>query len=159
MKSMNEDITRRNFLCKALIGLGAILVALIGIPVSGFVLSPVFRKKEQRWVSVAWEEDLKLDGLQELRYSIIKQDAWLKVNAKKSAYILRKEGNDYVVVSSVCTHLGCSVHLNSQKNEFMCPCHGGRFDTNGNVLGGPPSKPLIHLKTKVENGRLFIQDT
>lgn len=44
------------------------------------------------------------------------------------------------VISAVCTHLGCTVQWRG--NEFDCPCHGSRFDVNGNVLSGPAPRPL-----------------
>src|SRR5437868_8107361 len=41
--------------------------------------------------------------------------------------------NSYVALSQACTHQGCTVAYSSSGNSFNCPCHGGRFDTNGNV--------------------------
>src|SRR5574339_859190 len=40
--------------------------------------------------------------------------------------------------SLTCTHLGCTVEWQADKNEFYCPCHDGRFDEFGEVLAGPP---------------------
>jgi nitrite reductase/ring-hydroxylating ferredoxin subunit len=50
-----------------------------------------------------------------------------------------------VALSAVCTHLGCVVAWQDQAGEFLCPCHGGRFSADGQVLGGPPPKPLETL--------------
>lgn len=42
-----------------------------------------------------------------------------------------------------CTHAGCPVTVQAPTDkEFSCPCHGGRFDADGNVTAGPPPKPL-----------------
>jgi cytochrome b6-f complex iron-sulfur subunit len=46
----------------------------------------------------------------------------------------------FYAISSVCTHLGCNVKRTSQ--GFECPCHGSRFDANGQVVRGPAPSPL-----------------
>ncbi|WP_394808959.1 Rieske 2Fe-2S domain-containing protein [Nitrosomonas sp.] len=49
--------------------------------------------------------------------------------------------------SPKCPHLGCIVHFNSAERSWDCPCHGSRFDTDGEVLHGPASTslPIISL--------------
>jgi nitrite reductase/ring-hydroxylating ferredoxin subunit len=50
------------------------------------------------------------------------------------------QADGFYAVSSVCTHLGCTVkHAGS---GFECPCHGSRFDGNGRVVQGPAPRPL-----------------
>jgi len=45
-------------------------------------------------------------------------------------------------VSLRCTHLGCLLRFNSAETSWDCPCHGSRFDVDGNVLEGPAVRPL-----------------
>ncbi|MFA5872646.1 MAG: Rieske 2Fe-2S domain-containing protein [Anaerolineales bacterium] len=53
----------------------------------------------------------------------------------------------YSAISLVCTHLGCTVE--SKPEGFACPCHGSRFDPQGNVTRGPANKPLRSLRVEV----------
>jgi glycine/D-amino acid oxidase-like deaminating enzyme/nitrite reductase/ring-hydroxylating ferredoxin subunit len=51
--------------------------------------------------------------------------------------IYRDEGGELHVVSAVCTHMDCVVNWNEAEESWDCPCHGSRFDVDGNVLVGP----------------------
>jgi cytochrome b6-f complex iron-sulfur subunit len=66
-----------------------------------------------------------------------------------------REGDKMAAISTTCTHLGCIVGL--ADTGFACPCHGSRFDQDGNVTGGPAPKPLPWFKiTRAPNGELEI---
>jgi len=67
---------------------------------------------------------------------------------------------DYLALSSVCPHLGCRVHWESQDDRFFCPCHNGAFDREGKPISGPPqaaNQSLVRFPLKVENGLLFLE--
>ncbi len=44
----------------------------------------------------------------------------------------------YIAVAQTCTHQGCTVTYARGSQTFVCPCHGGTYDLNGNVTAGPP---------------------
>lgn len=69
---------------------------------------------------------------------------------------VRKVGDKAQVVSARCTHAGCAVTWMADKKQFVCPCHNGHFDENGNVLSGPPPRPLDRLTSEPVNGDLYI---
>jgi nucleotide-binding universal stress UspA family protein/nitrite reductase/ring-hydroxylating ferredoxin subunit len=54
----------------------------------------------------------------------------------------RDEDGAYHVVSPRCTHMGCTVGWNDADHTWDCPCHGSRYDVDGNVLQGPAKDPL-----------------
>jgi len=74
-------------------------------------------------------------------------------------YVFRPSGNEFYAVSAVCTHLRCTVAYQSQMNRFYCPCHGGVFDSKGNVVGGPPPKPLPFYEVLMAPDGQLVVDT
>lgn len=62
-------------------------------------------------------------------------------NEEKLALYKDKKGK-VTLLNPVCTHAGCIVNFNAIEKSWDCPCHGGRFDIEGNILCGPPRKNL-----------------
>ena len=66
----------------------------------------------------------------------------------------------FLALSDVCPHLGCKVHWESTGGEFVCPCHDGHFDADGNPVSGPPADMGAGLSRfdVVEDGDLVFLD-
>ena len=52
----------------------------------------------------------------------------------------------FSALSLVCTHLGCTVESNA--TGFECPCHGSRYDLDGNLTNGPATHALDSLRVE-----------
>lgn len=63
-------------------------------------------------------------------------------------YVLALGGNAYAVVSSICTHLQCTVNVEGA--QLICPCHGSTFDRTGRVLRGPAQQALRRVPASVD---------
>ena len=61
----------------------------------------------------------------------------------------RDEAGTLTALSPVCTHMGCEVRWNPAARSWDCPCHGGRFAPDGQVLDGPPIRPLRRKKLSI----------
>jgi thiosulfate dehydrogenase [quinone] large subunit len=73
------------------------------------------------------------------------------------AYVVHSAANTFVAFSAVCTHAGCVVGFDSSRLEFICPCHGGRYDAKtGQVVAGPPPSPLPPIPVHVVNGAIRV---
>ncbi|WP_018349880.1 FAD-dependent oxidoreductase [Longispora albida] len=62
-------------------------------------------------------------------------------NGKPVAVYTEPDGQAHAV-SAVCTHQGCTVEWNSGDLTWDCPCHGSRYQPDGQVIHGPAVKPL-----------------
>lgn len=70
--------------------------------------------------------------------------------------VINREGEGYVALSRVCTHLGCLVKYDTNEKLLICPCHAGKFDLSGNVVSGPPPSPLRQYPVRVEGEQILI---
>ncbi len=73
-----------------------------------------------------------------------------------SPAIVFRRNNELLAFSAVCTHFGCTVAYEPADEVFVCPCHGGEYDIEGNVIEGPPPKPLTKLKVQIESGKILL---
>ena len=67
-------------------------------------------------------------------------------------YLACLADGSFLALSRTCTHLGCSVPWDEEKNQFVCPCHGSTFSMSGEVLTAPAPRPLDTFPVRIENG-------
>lgn len=70
--------------------------------------------------------------------------------------IICKKSDEEKAFSAKCTHLGCIINREID-GEPVCPCHGSRFDINGEPVRGPARKRLKQLELKKQNGSIIIK--
>ncbi len=68
----------------------------------------------------------------------------------------RLPSGEVKVFSSICTHLGCHVTWDQTAGNFLCPCHLGRFDSEGRVIAGPPPAPLPSFPVRVAGADVYV---
>jgi cytochrome b6-f complex iron-sulfur subunit len=72
------------------------------------------------------------------------------------AYVFRDAKGLYAI-SSICTHLGCTV--NKAGENFECPCHGSKYNGGGYVLKGPATAPLDRVELSLSADGEVVIDT
>ena len=71
-------------------------------------------------------------------------------STKDSAILVRTLDGELHAFGQKCTHLSCPVYFERAHQRLECPCHDGAFDAKtGNVLYGPPPRPLDPIKLEV----------
>jgi Rieske Fe-S protein len=73
--------------------------------------------------------------------------------SKDSAILIRTADGAYHAYGQKCTHLSCPVYYSRDRQRLECPCHEGAFEAaTGNVLYGPPPRPLDAIELEVRDG-------
>jgi menaquinol-cytochrome c reductase iron-sulfur subunit len=157
-----ETITRRRLFTGGALAAGGIATAAFTLPTLGFALGPIFEQQEPtRYQDVGAEADFNRQSYVPVVITPVPE---IGEAGKATVYIRKfdpsrdthKLSYPYVAISTRCMHLGCPVRFVQSAKQFICPCHGGIYDFEGKVSGGPPVRPLDRFTTRVENGRVLV---
>lgn len=95
---------------------------------SAFGKAPVYSEK-----TICRASNVPVGGVWLFRYP----------SEKDPCILIRPDPDTFVAYSQKCTHLSCAVFYSPEKDRLECPCHEGYFSVrSGNVLQGPPPRPL-----------------
>ena len=178
-----ERFPRSRFLEGATLGLGGIIGVIVTLPAAGFALLPGFVKQKQHEVDLGPIGDFEEN---KWKVATFLRDPSEGEVSRRTAYI-RNNGlldgkPSFTVISNRCAHLGCPVQPGGPlfaKQEktvktangavqvtpmlpaagFICPCHGGSYDQEGNRIAGPPVRGLDRYQFSIRNGRLILGNT
>jgi len=160
-----ETVNRRRFMTLSAHGAGGVAAAAFTLPALGFAVgSAVFERPPVRWEAVGAAGDFPDDtyipkvitlttGIGEAGKTTVYMRARSDADAKPDP-----PGYDeqFIAVSTRCMHLGCPVRYVGASQRFICPCHGGVYDFQGKVVGGPPVRPLDRFYTRVRSGQVEV---
>ncbi len=156
-KRSDYVISRRGFVGGVVAVVGAIISAVVGLPAIGYVVSPALKKGGgDEWITLGPASAIEPGVPTPFTFSVTREVAWRRARINRTVYAVTEDGQNVTVFSDACTHLSCKVHWNEERGAFVCPCHDGIFDKQGNVVSGPPPRPLYHFETQIENDQLMI---
>jgi cytochrome b6-f complex iron-sulfur subunit len=79
--------------------------------------------------------------------------------SKRPFILIHLNDGSWRAYAQKCTHLSCAVFYQPQNDKIQCPCHNGWFDARtGNVLQGPPPRPLPRLEVVVRGEQIFVTE-
>lgn len=135
-----EELNRRKAL--GLLGSGALTIAALGTAVTSV---------RYLWPQVLFEESkrFRLGRPEEIPLGQV------LVLPRQKMYVVHLEAG-YAAISAVCTHLGCMTVHEPDAHGYFCPCHGSRYDEEGNVTDGPAPKKLPRFELALERGFLVV---
>jgi len=155
--SEEKRLSRRDFMSITTWTIGGVIGLGIGIPAIVYVAGPAIKDEtSQEWVPLGPTSKVELGVPTLFKVTIERQTGWIVNKEELSIYVLTENGRDFVAMSNICTHLGCRVRWITEQEQFFCPCHNAVFDKEGDVVEGPPPRPLDRFEVKVENDQLFV---
>ena len=156
----SHHLSRRDFIKMTTATVGAIIGAAIGLPAIDYLIDPALKSSSTDACIPLGKLDAFEIGKPTLAtFNRSTVNGWEKSVNSYGVFVLRTSDTETLVLSNKCTHLGCHVNWNTDKQEFICPCHDAQFGINGEVLGGPPPRPLDRFsgdQLKVEDGTLLL---
>jgi len=157
--SSSNHISRRDFIKTTTAAVGSLIGLATAVPVIGYLFSPAVRESNAiNWIDLGPLEKYPVGTTPSIfEFTQTSVNGWERTSVSYGVYVVRKDGNTVQVLSNVCTHLGCRVTWHPDIQHFVSPCHDGHFNLTGQVVSGPPPRPLDEFTTKIENGNLFIQ--
>lgn len=155
--SGSSKLDRRSFVKVVFTFLGSIMGAVLGLPFISYFITPALKKtKHEDWVPVGPLKEYPIGEPTPFSFVRTQVNGWERTSHSYGVYVLRESEKDARVFSNVCTHLSCRVSWKEDEKAFVCPCHDASFDIEGDVIHGPPPRPLDELDTKLEDETLYI---
>lgn len=139
------SLTRRRFLNRVLGGGATVLAAYIIYPVAKFFVPPTAPLDAQSKVQAATLDELKPNSAKFFRF------------LDKPAVLVKLPDGNYEALSAKCTHLGCTVAFEQDRETFYCNCHGSEFSTDGKVLKGPAAQPLSRYLVSISGDNIYVE--
>lgn len=129
----------------------------MSLPVFKFLSATLAERDTGGWCAVADIDSGQFtDEVNKVTYNRIVREGWLTRVVQESVWVRRKSDGTVTVFEPHCTHLGCAYAWNQEDRLFECPCHGGKFDADGERVDGPPPRPLDRYETRVDGKVLKI---
>lgn len=164
-------LTRRSFVLRALTVIGGGIAVVLAAPVAGFMSAPGWRSnlpvrflstsvaptlRSNNWTSVGKLDDFEVGVPAYVLVDRPVTDGWVEETVPIGVHVVRQSEAEVAVFDPHCTHLGCPLSWSSGAGSFVCPCHGGSFNAAGDVLSGPPPRPMVRYETRVDGGEILI---
>ncbi|HLU37744.1 MAG TPA: Rieske 2Fe-2S domain-containing protein, partial [Planctomycetota bacterium] len=132
-------------------GLGAIPIVGGLFAALRAALAPAATRKPER-IPLCRLDQIPEEGIVERALAFQVRRGPSVENVARVVFVTRDPQTKTVLaMAGECTHLSCPVHLRTEPGgpPLQCPCHGGKFSPTGEVLDGPPPRPLRRLQLEL----------
>jgi cytochrome b6-f complex iron-sulfur subunit len=127
---MPARLNRRRFLDR-LLGVGFVsTIVAMAYPVWRYLIPPASGEPVTQSVVAAQASQLKANTGMLFKFG------------SRPGLLIRNPDGELQAFNAVCTHLDCTVQYKADTSQIWCACHNGFYDLSGNVVSGPPPRPL-----------------
>jgi Rieske Fe-S protein len=148
---------RRTFLARIVTTIHAVIGGTLGVILGGSILAPSFARRQENWLGAGALSDLADNEPTAITIRVARDDGYAQIVDRQVVFLVKTGEAQVTALSSVCTHLGCRVSWDAEKELLLCPCHGGAFDRAGTVKDGPPPAPLATVPVRIDGDRIQVQ--
>ena len=153
---MTDPVTRRRFLSRMILALSGLIGVVLSVPILAYLLSPLIRPSRPSWRRVGSLGDFPIGKTVQVALEDPSSLAWAGQTARTAAWLRRNGETSLIAFAVNCTNLGCPVNWLEGARLFLCPCHGGVYNADGSVAGGPPPHALLRYEVRVLDGQVEI---
>jgi Rieske Fe-S protein len=143
---------KRSFLKGAINAAIILIAAAIGAAGTVSLLPGDKARRKERLFPLVDADEAPRRGAREYSYRYDRDGRELE-----GRVLLVRAPEGLIALSPSCTHLGCTVVWHREKKEFLCPCHGGRYDISGKNIEGPPPSPLRRFALETREGMIYAR--
>lgn len=151
-----SELHRRQFFVRCIQLIHSAMAATLAFVAGRAVIAPALARRQTMWLHAGSLESLHEATPTAVTLRVARPDGASEMVDRKVVYLVRSS-NGVQAFDSTCTHLGCRTRYNADTNQIECPCHGGVYDISGQVIGGPPPKPLARLSARVDGDRVLVE--
>ena len=148
--------SRRAWFVRAIQGVHATIGATLAYILGSAVLAPSMTRRESLWLTAINLAALPEGEPHTVTLRVARQDGATEAVDRRVVFLVRS-GDRVRALDSTCTHLGCRTRFNPESRVIECPCHGGVYDVQGQVISGPPPRGLAELPTRLDGARVLVQ--
>ncbi len=151
------DPARRRFI-EAAVGLFTALIGLaLAVPFLGTIVGSSYKARKGLFAKASPLQGLPIGRPIDVAYEQMSSDGFLKSEAVRHVWVIRRSATEVTVFSPICPHLGCRYDWDPAAQLFKCPCHASVFRMDGTVVSGPAPRPLDALPAEVRGGDLYVE--
>ncbi len=141
----DSQLNRRDFIKATTAIVGGAITFVLGLPAIIYLIDPALRSSgKESWVPIGRLDQIPVGVPFPFSFTQVQVNGWERTSTSHGGFVIRRseDPKDLLILNSRCTHLSCTVNWKSEANAFVCPCHDAQFNMNGQVLSGPPPRPL-----------------